>query len=80
MDRQIPRGDFFFFFYFCFMDLKLTPFSTLFFFLLVEWQEVKKRFRPVRLGVEEVPCKTREKKFENFRKKRQNSDFSIRTS
>ena len=78
MDRPIPRGDFFF--YFCFMDLKLTPFSTLFFFLIVEWQEVKKSFRPVKLGVEGVPCKTREKNFENFRKKRQNSDFSIRTS
>ena len=47
------------------MDLKLTPSSSLMFFflfyifacryLLVEWQEVTKRSRPVRLGVGGVP-------------------------
>ena len=48
------------FFYFCFMDLKLTPsYSLIFFYLHVEWQEVTKRFRPVRLGVGGVPLEKR---------------------
>ena len=45
----------FYFFYFCFVYLKLTPYSTPYlFYMLVEWQEVTKRFRSVRLGVGEV--------------------------
>ena len=48
----LSRSFFFFsFFFFCFMDLKLTHSSSLFFYLYVEWQEVTKGFRPVKLGV-----------------------------
>ena len=44
---------FLFIFYFCFLDLKLTPFF--FFFLPIDWQEVTKRFRPVKLSIGGVP-------------------------
>ena len=37
------------------MDLKLTPSPYLSFYLPIEWQEVTKRFRPVRLGIRGVP-------------------------
>ena len=59
-----PQGRFLFpfegsflssFFFFCFTGLKLTLSSTPFFYLPVEWQEVMKRFRPVRLSVGGVP-------------------------
>ena len=49
----------FFLFYFCFMDLKLTPSSTPLFYLPVGRQEVTKRFRLVKLGEEGVPLRKR---------------------
>ena len=50
------RGFFLFLlFYFFFIDLKLTPLLIPFFYLPIEWQEVTKRFRPIRLGIGGVP-------------------------
>ena len=61
MGCKISKGDFFFllrvffFLFFSFFFLygpQVDPFFfSLFLYLSIEWQEVTKRFRPVRLGV-----------------------------